>query len=152
MALDSNAIIGSVVDHALALGVFSQVNGFEPKSAPTSGATGAVWLQHVGPVPARSGLAASSALIIVSFRVHLSMMSEPQAATDPAILTAVDALIAAYTGDLDLAGNVAEIDALGAYGTSMEADAGYLSIDNKLFRVMTLTIPLVVNDAWAQVS
>jgi hypothetical protein len=32
----------------------------------------------------------------------------------------------------------------------MTARAGYINQDNKMYRVMTITLPLVVNDTWLQ--
>jgi hypothetical protein len=33
----------------------------------------------------------------------------------------------------------------------LSAQAGYINQDGKLMRVMTIMLPLVVNDAWVQV-
>lgn len=150
MPLDSKAIINAVVSHAAASGHFEKVNGHEPKNAPGKGLTAAVWVQRLTSIARRSGLAATSALLIVNLRVYSNMVAEPQDAIDPNVVAAVDALMTAYGGDFTLGGLVAEVDLLGQYGTALAAEAGYLSQDNKMFRVMTLTIPLVLNDVWSQ--
>ncbi len=54
------------------------------------------------------------------------------------------------TGDLRLDATVRMIDLLGAHGDGLEAIAGYTKIQDQVYRVMELTIPLIVNDIWTQ--
>jgi hypothetical protein len=42
------------------------------------------------------------------------------------------------------------VDLLGQFGTPLSAQAGYVNQDGRLFRIMTITLPLVVNDVWGQ--
>jgi hypothetical protein len=150
MPLNAKALFDAMESHALSSGQFESVNGHEPKSAPGNGLTAAVWSQDVGPVPRGSGLAITSGLVTFFLRIYQPMLMQPQDAIDPAVLGAVDALFTAYSGDFTLGGLVKNIDLLGSSGTSLRAQAGYLNQDNKLFRVMTITIPLIVNDLWEQ--
>jgi hypothetical protein len=62
--------------------------------------------------------------------------------------------MAAFTGDFDF-GNVANIrniDVLGIEGTPMGANAGYVEIDRTVYRVMTVVLPIIINDIFTQVS
>lgn len=147
--MDSQAIIDAIVSHAAALGRFERVNAHEPKSPPGSGLSCAVWVDRIAPV-ASSGLAATSALVVVNVRVYTNMLTEPADAIDPALMQAVDALLAALSSDLDLGGQVRCVDLIGQTGTALSAQAGYLTQDSRLYRVMTVTVPLIVNDAWTQ--
>lgn len=150
MPIDTLAIVEAVESHAAASGRFERVNRHEPKNAPGHGLTAAVWVQRLAPLALRSGLAATSALLLVNVRAYSNMVAEPQDAIDPNLTAAVDALMAAYSSDFTLDGLVAEVDLLGQHGTTLAAEAGYLEQDKKLFRVMTLTVPLVINDVWSQ--
>lgn len=150
MTIDTTGIMDALASRAAASGHFERVNGHEPKNAPGNGLTAAVWAQRLGPIAARSGLAASSALLVVNVRGYSNMIAEPQDAIDPNLVKAVDALMTSYSGDFDLGGLVAEIDLLGQYGTALSAEAGYLEQDRKMYRVMTITVPLVINDTWGQ--
>lgn len=153
MTIDSRGIFSAVTSHAQALGVFDRVNGHEPKSAPGSGLTCSFWLETLRPLPARSGLASTSALLVLSARVQTTMLAEPADDIDPRILSATDALMIAYSGDFDVYGSVANVDLLGAHWSGgLNARAGYLNHDSKLYRVMVIDLPLVINDAWAQVQ
>ncbi|TDC47640.1 hypothetical protein E1281_25915 [Actinomadura sp. KC345] len=150
--MDIRSILDGIVSHALATGHFERVNGHEPKSAPGNGLTAAVWAQSVAPVPAGSGLARTSAVLVFNVRLYTPMIAEPQDAIDPNMLTALDALFAAYSGNFELGGSVRCIDLLGQAGTAMSAQAGYLDQDRKIYRVFTVTLPVIVNDAWEQVA
>jgi len=150
MSIDTKGIVEAVASHAAASGYFERVNSHEPKNAPGNGLTTAVWMQRLAPLAPASGLAATAALLVVNVRVYSNMLTEPQDAIDPNLVAAVDALVNAYTGDFTLGGRIRNVDLLGQFGTSLSAEAGYLEQDRKMFRVMTLTVPLVINDAWTQ--
>jgi hypothetical protein len=99
-----------------------------------------------------SGLAVSSARVVLNVRIYTSMLQEPQDAIDPAVADAVDALFTAYGGDFELGGAVEAVDLLGMAGPGLSAQAGYLTIADKIYRVMTITLPLLVNDVWTQTA
>lgn len=147
--LDVATILDKVVSHALALGHFDRVNTHEPKSAPGSGVTAAVWFQSLRPVRG-SGLASTTVRLEFMLRLYAPMLSEPADAIDPATIAALDALMEELTGDYTLGGTVREVDLLGAYGEPLAARAGYLTQDQQLFRVVDVTLPLIVNDLWTQ--
>lgn len=149
MSLGATGILAAVKSHISDTGLFERVLGHEPKSAPGNGLTAAAWVQNLRPITS-SGLASTSARLQLSIRVSTNMLREPQDSIDTDILGAVDVLMAAYSGDFDLGGFIKNVDLLGAEGDPLSADAGYLEQDGKLYRVMVITLPLVVNDLWTQ--
>jgi hypothetical protein len=150
MSLDGAAQMTAVADHARTTGLFEKVNGHEPKNSPGSGLTAAVWVDTIDPVALASGLAITSARVGVLVRIYTNMLQEPQDSIDPNIVAAVSILMGQYAGDFDLGGLVRNVDLLGQHGVPLRAQAGYLEQDKKLFRVMTITVPLIVNDVWNQ--
>jgi hypothetical protein len=66
-------------------------------------------------------------------------------------MVAMTGLIGAYSADFTLGGSVRNIDLLGEYGEKLGAQAGYITIGGVMYRIMTLTIPCIVNDMWEQV-
>ena len=149
---DFNAILDVPRSHAMASGVFESVEGHEPKNAPQNGITAATWVQRIIPLPGGSGLAATSGLLTLFFRIYQNFLSEPADGIDPALLTATDVMMTALSGDYQLGGTVRNIDLLGQFSDGLSAQAGYLNQDSKLFRVMDITIPVVINDLWTQVA
>jgi hypothetical protein len=68
------------------------------------------------------------------------------------MLAAVDDLCGAYCGDFTLGGLVKDVDIFGMYGQSLDVRAGYLQQDGALYRVLTISLPVVVNDLWNEVA
>ncbi len=151
--IDINGILAAIESHASASGLFESVNGNEPFNPPsTGGLTCAVWVNDISPVGAASGLVATSGRLEFNVRLYTSAVQQPLDAIDPALVTAVDALLTAYSGDFQLGGEVRDIDCLGAHGTPLSAKAGYLPMGGTTYRVMTITLPVIVNDLWAQAA
>jgi hypothetical protein len=152
MALDIRTILDAVESHAMASGYFAQVNGHEPKSPPTSGITCAVWVEQIGPARGGSGLNSTSSRLALFVRLYSSLIQQPADAIDPDLMTALDTLMAAYSGDFTLGGLVRHVDLLGAYGDPLGARAGYLAEGGAEYRVFTITLPLIVSNLWEQVA
>lgn len=151
MAIDITGILDAVVSHAAASGHFETVNGHEPANAPGHGLTAAVWADRVTPVRS-SGLASLSVLLVFNVRVYTSAVQEPPDAIDPNLISAVDTLCAAYAGDFTLGGLVREVDLLGQHGQPLDVRAGYIQQDGQLYRVATISLPVVVNDLWTEAA
>lgn len=150
MSFDPVPILNAITSHALASGLFERVNGAEPANAPGNGLTAAVWADTVAPVPPDSGLASTSARIAFMVRIYSSMLSLPPDAVDPNVLSATSALMVAYSGDFEFGGTVRNVDLLGARGPGLIGQAGYITQDGQLFRVMTITVPVIVDAVFPQ--
>jgi hypothetical protein len=150
MALNIKDLFTGVKDHALASGLFARVNGHEPKGSPGSGITCAVWVDSIDPAPRASGMAATAGRVVFMIRVFTNMLAEPQDGVDPEVVAAVDGLLAAYSGDFDLGARVRNVDLLGEHGVPLRAQAGYVNVSGSLYRVMDVTLPLIINDLWTQ--
>lgn len=149
MALDLDAIRAAVESHALASGYFERVNGHEPENAPGLGISAAVWVDEWFFVKSRSGLNVTSTCVLMQIRLQTPVGGDE---VDPALLTAADALMRAYSGDFELGGQVAAVDLLGMADGSpgMRGKAGYLPQDDQLYRVLVITLPLLVDNLFDQ--
>lgn len=150
MALDIEGILDQVVNHAYRSGYFERVNTHEPKNSPGNGLTAAVWMDYLGPTT--SGLASTSVLVILKIRIYGNMLQEPQDEIDPDITLAAAGLIESLSGDFELSGAARCVDLLGESGERLSARAGYLNVSGVLYRVMDITLPILVNDVWTQVA
>lgn len=151
-----NTIMGDTLDAVISvaqsLGVFAAVNGHEPKAAPGTRITAAVWVQALRPAPAQSGLQETTGLLVLNVRIYQNFRSQPEDAIDPEVTRAAALLMGAYLEDLTLDGVVWTIDPHGMAGTQAEIEAGYIEQDGAMFRTMTLTLPILIDGLWPQVN
>lgn len=146
----ANAALTAQESHAMTLGIFGRVNKHEVKNMPPAGLNLEIWCDNITPIAARSGLAATSVLLVFKNRIGIGMLTEPQDRIDPAVIAAVDVLLSAYSGDFDFGQTISNVDLLGAHGVPLGAQAGYLNRSGAMYRVMDVFVPLVVNDAFTQ--
>lgn len=152
----ARSLFDQLVSHALTTGLFERVNGHEPKAAPEPGGlSAAFWADRIVPAFNRSGLSSTSGLVVFNCRIYGSMIAEPQDDIDPRMMYAATTLIGAYVGSFSFGGavaNVQGIDVRGMSGVPLAAVAGYLEQDRRLFRVMVITIPVIINDMWDEAA
>lgn len=146
---DFRDAIAYVTGAAWQTGLFDAVTGHEPKAAPgRSGLTGSAWVQDWRPVT--SGLSSVSMRFEVTFRVFCSMMTEPQDDIDIAVMTAVDAIMAYFIGHFAGLTGSRYVDVFGADGEGLGASMGYAEQDRAKFRIADITVPVVLNDVYAE--
>jgi hypothetical protein len=145
-------ILDAVVSDAQRSGYFDKVNLHEPKRKPGTGMTAAIWVQSIEPIGVISGLSSTSGKIVFTLRMYQQMFKDPPDMIDPTIMKAVSNLMRRYHDDFDFEGAVRNVDLLGAFGTALSAQAGYLEIDKTEYRIMDMTIPCLVDDIWPQVN
>lgn len=144
-------LINDLVSHAQATGLFEQVGSSQPVSIPETGITCAIWFKNADPVKELSGLGTTTVDVVFNVRLYSSLMQQPYDGIDPAIMDATSTLCANYSGSFTLGGDVMNVDLLGAWGPPMAADAKYMTQDNVTYRVVTITLPLIMADFWNQV-
>lgn len=155
MAFDQaavNALFDQVKTHCVSLGIFGGVATHELKSKPGNGVSAEIWGMTVRPVAQVSGLNATAGLVTFHIRIRTPMLQKPEDDTDKRLMTAATGLMAEYSGHFTLSGTVMQIDLLGAHGESLSAQLGYLEQDGTLFRVATVTLPIVVDNLFTQAA
>ncbi|HEY0638387.1 MAG TPA: hypothetical protein VGD67_12135 [Pseudonocardiaceae bacterium] len=149
--LDTTSIIAAVRSHALATGYVEDAPGHEPISRQLAGLVVAVWVQRLTPVSGASGLASTSVRLVLNVRVYAPLRMDAPDEIDPAVMVVVDRLLTAYCADFTLGGLVHHVDIFGRYGAALDAVAGYVHHDGGTpYRVMTITLPLVIHNVWEQ--
>lgn len=151
-ALQFQDILDHLTSHAMRTGMFDRVNTHEPKNKPGRGLTCALWVDRIEPARSRSGLTHTDVRVVCNVRVYTNMLQNPQDMIDPQVVNAADTLMEAYSGDFQLGNEDRFIDLLGiTQGHPLFCQSGYINIDNMVFRVLTITVPVIVSNAWAQV-
>lgn len=150
--INIQGIVDALVSHAASTGHFETVNAHEAKSAPGPGLVCAVWADALSSAPAQSGLHVTTARLTMKVRIYQPMLKEPADAIDPDMLRATDTLMAAYTEHFTLGGLIRNVVCLaGDQGEALNAQAGYVQIGNNMMRIMDITVPMIISDAWNQV-
>lgn len=157
MALDPKAILqlyAALGDQARTLGVFDTVNGAEPDNPPGRGLSCSIMLGPLGPLPRASGLAATSTLIEFTARIEVPRSKKDPEQTDRDLLYACLQLMGAYSAGFQLdaaaAAAVRNIDLLGAYGPGLSMKPGWITAGEVPYRMADISLPIVLNDTFAQ--
>jgi hypothetical protein len=130
-------------------GYFDRVQSYEPKSNPGPGLTFATWINQILPVALESGLAVTSARLVMTCRIYLPMLTDPQDDIDTTIAVAASHMMAQLTGDFAL--DPAWIDLLGAHGEGLGVDLGYINdLDESSFRIGDILVPFICPDVFDQ--
>jgi hypothetical protein len=149
--IGANDLVDRIASLASSTGFFDRVNTHEPKNKPGRGLTCAVWIDRIEPGRGRSGLTATTARVVFNVRIYTNMLQNPQDSIDPNMMDAADALFLVYSNGFELGSPERFIDLLGiTQGHELFCQSGYINIDNMVFRVLTFTVPVIVNDAWPQ--
>lgn len=148
--LDIDTLMGHLVSHAQATGHFDSVNTHEPDNAPGNGVFCSIVLDRINFVP--GGLDNTSARIAFAVALMYPANNLPRDDAEPYLIKALDSLLGRLNADFTLGGSVRMIDIGGAYGEELSTIAGYVKIDEQLYRVMEITLPLIVNDVWEEIE
>lgn len=145
-------VLDQLVSHCLRRGTMDAVNTHQPEQVPGTGVTCAIWVQRIEPARNASGLNATSVRLEYGIRLYTPTTQEPKDAIDTQLLEACSDLMMSFTAGFTLSGMTRAIDLLGAWGQPLSAVAGYTRFppDDQVFRVMTITLPVVVDDVWDQ--
>lgn len=157
MALNSTELQSWLLDHAAGVTEVGTVLGYEPKSrldysAAGGGAILAGWLARGTVANGVGGMRKTAARVGWALRLHRNAFEADQAQTERLLLDALDALVAAYFGDFELDTVDAFFDPKGAHGEALTWDLGYLTLEKQLSRVITVSLGIVVRDAWSEVA
>lgn len=150
MTFDFQGLVDAVASYAGETGEFERVATHEPKSRPGNGMTCAIWYDQIAPLAAASGLNSVSGLITLTLRPQTPFIQQPEDQIDPLIMRAVASLMTKFAGGFTMTGVVRNVDLLGQHSAGLRAKAGYLTQDKTVYRVLDVSLPLVVNDLFGE--
>lgn len=149
MASSIGQVLTNLSSKLSALGKFDSVATVEPKNAPGNGLTAAVFLASIAPAVS-SGLNQMDGVYTFTVRIYEAVLTTPAAAIDTRLVDATDAVIDALAGAFTLGGTVRNVDFQGENGTTFRGEAGYIEVGGAMYRVVDITLPLIINDAFAE--
>lgn len=149
MTVDVQSLVDGLISRAANLGVFDQVNAHEPMNPPGNGITCSVWVQGFSPV-AISGLSSTSIRVLFNVRAYTKGLQQPYDYIDPSVTQAMCVFVQGLTNGFSLGGTVYDIDLLGEFGVPLAGQAGYVTIASTIYRVITVSVPVIVDEAFDQ--
>ena len=151
--VDAAEIASKLMSRAKQLGVYDRVQTHEPKNNPGRGFTFALWLNRIEPARGRSGLRFTDARVEFFGRIYTNMLQEPQDQIDLRMIDVCSKTMNAFSTDFDLGKDDRFVDLLGiTQRDPLKCESGYINIDNMVYRVFTLTIPVIEPNVWEQVK
>lgn len=157
MALDPQHILSlwdAVLDKARTCKLFQGVSGAESDNPPGKGLSLELIVGPLTPAPRTSGLNSTSSRLEFTMRITMPRTAKTPEETDRALLYACCVLMAEFSGDFELTGVpdnlVRDVDLLGAHGPGMSMKPGWLPKGEVNYRMADITLPLILNDTFAQ--
>ena len=86
-------------------------------------------------------------LHVILIRLYRDMLAEPQKSIEIDLATAAQRIQADIAGEYDLGGSIRSVDVGGSYGEPLRTDWGYVTISNTMYRIVDITVPLLVDDS-----
>lgn len=155
MPIEAEDITAALQTDAGTSGYFESVSGHAILTAHT----GVAWwcmVDRIAPYAAGSGLASTTGVLTYKIMITLNTATiQPLDLVDPRVTRATDAMFRAYVGRFTLGGLIRNVDIYGAAGRPMVAEAGWMTIGGDgggRYRAMIITLPLIINDLWAEVA
>jgi hypothetical protein len=138
--------LGIIRDELSKINYFSTVEIGEPKSPPADQyASAYIWMDSVTTVQA--SLNGSIEVYLTTVRLMTGLFEEPieliETQTAEAYSKASEALFANFSLD----NKIRNIDAAGQYGASYGGTWGHLDLGGNLYRIVDITLPLIVDDS-----
>lgn len=143
-AAQAKALFEAIRSYAQELAIFQAAETHEPWNAPGNRLYCSIQLGPVRPVTS-SGLAQVSGQVTLLVRVWSSALQKPLDDIDPEVLAAACSLMGAFAGGFTLGGTVRDIDLF-----AMSAQPAYVEFEGKPFRTVEISLPILINDMFAE--
>jgi hypothetical protein len=143
-AAQCTELFQAIQSYAEQLGIFQATDLHEPWNTPGNRLYCSITLGTVRPVTS-SGLNSVSGQVTLMVHIWSSGLQKPLDNIDPEVLAATCSLMAAFAGGFTLSGTVRNIDLFG-----MSAEPMWSESEGKPLRVVAITLPIVVNDLFAE--
>lgn len=122
----------------------------EPLSAPSgTGVTVCVFPgAPMSPITSSSSLTGADVRLEFIVRLLKDAVTEPQDDRETDLIDAYDAVMTSLLGSFTLGGTVRSVDVLGESGQLATGTWGYVQIDSTIFRMVDITVPVMINEVW----
>ena len=117
----------------------------EPKAPPSEPVSAAVFLDSVA--VAALTLNGTIEVHTVTLRLYMDMLGDPTEDIEFGMAEVVSNISSDLLGEYDLGASIRNVDAAGMHGSPLRATWGYVDVGGKMFRIVDMSIPLIVDDS-----
>lgn len=143
MPFEIVATLDQMHSHLKGLGYLGHVQIGEPMAPPEAETTAAIFASGVR--VAETTLNSIIELHTITIRIYKDMLVHPPEELEKGLSIVTSHLMKELGSDLDLGGNIRSVDVAGIYGSVLEAQWGSIQIQNKMYKVVDITVPLIVD-------
>ena len=143
MAFDITSTLRKVESFLAGSGYFTDTGIGEPASPPDQLAA-FLWMTSVSTpeVPLDGG---DVQIQVVTLRIYQPAFESPPEDIEIELSNTLSQLLSDILGDADLGASIRHVDAGGIYGNNLSAEWGHLDQNGRIYRIVDLTLPLVVD-------
>lgn len=143
MAFDITNTLRKVESFLAGSGYFSNTGIGEPSSPPDQ-LSAHIWMTSVDTpeIPLDGGDIQHH---VVMVRIYKPAFEDPTEDIELELSNTLSQLLSDILGDADLGATVRHVDAGGIYGTTLAAQWGHLDQNGRIYRVVDVSLPLVVD-------
>ena len=139
MAIKTRAVMLNLQSKLLATGRFKAVTIGEPTRAPESPHAAVLMSRYEHPTTTLSGTIERRTLMI---RIYIKAFQEPTADVEYLLDDLVTETMEDIFEDYDLGGNVRAVEP-----TLVTATSGYQQVDDTTFRLVDISVPVIIDDS-----
>lgn len=151
MALNTVNLLTKLGSYVKRTGRAKRVVLYDPMSQVPPG-TISISIRSVRAFNQISALNKTGVCIVFSIVLYIDSKAEPKDGQELELMGVFDLLMQSFNEKFTLEGAVHSIDIFGRAGTPLGADFGRVEIDKVIYRVMDITLPLLVTNVWTQGS
>lgn len=155
MAFNIKSTLSAIASHISRSGYASDVQIGEPVSPPeiNDKVFAAIFMNAASVVELTLGTTIELHTVTVRLMKRAAFaQGDDASAVEEELALVVSQVSSNLIGEFDLGGTIRAIDVGGQYGTGVSAAWGYTNISSVIFRVVDITVPLIVDDSATQAA
>lgn len=153
---DYGQLLTDITDYCGRTGLFDSVQAFE-LDGNIGQFVAAVFPAGpaMEPVEGLSGVNVTSLRVTFVIRLYLAVSQQTPDVVDPKMMHATSTLMQRFSEGFTFTETIYAVDILGEQGVKLTAHAGYMKVGSpegtSLYRIMDITVPLLLANVWQQV-
>lgn len=153
---DYGQLMIDITDYVSQTGLFDSVQKFELDGNPGQ-FVAAVFPAPLAlePVEGLSGVNITSLRVTFIIRLYLAVSQQTPDVIDPKMMHATATIMQKFNGGFTFGESIYGVDVLGEQGVRLSSNCGYMKVGSTdpsaLYRIMDITVPLLLANIWPQV-